>query len=261
MMDGNRKPFSGSHRPGNGCVSFGQVALGLVIWSMAGTAMASDGATEALELRLHAEWAIAEEATNGNPKLAGAMRELLPGLLVEHLVARDETITLDTVDVAFVQEQFDVAALMEEPGVAMALAVFSGPGTGYEHGIRTSLANLADFHLRKAGELSDKSKALNAHERVMQHHWDKLNALDVTDDVLDKADKIADKAAEEAAKVAAKAATKEAEAAAKLDVEADKQATKDAEQAEKDAAKDGKDGSGSDGGSGGGPPEGKGKKK
>lgn len=132
-------------------------------------AWAADGALEALELRYHAEKAIAEERSS---ELAQAMRESLPGLLQEYLATRDGSIALDTVDDAFVQEQFKTARAMEEPGVALALDVFSGPGTGYEYGLRTSIANLADFNERKAGRVSEA--ALDAHERVMEHHFEKL---------------------------------------------------------------------------------------
>ncbi len=132
-------------------------------------AWAADGALEALELRYHAEKAIAGERSS---ELAQAMRESLPGLLQEYLATRDGSIALDTVDDAFVQEQFKTARAMEEPGVALALDVFSGPGTGYEHGLRTSIARLADFNERRAGRVSEA--ALDAHERVMERQLEKL---------------------------------------------------------------------------------------
>ncbi len=138
----------------SGFVFLGPVIAAIAFWSMAGTAMARDGATEALELRYHAELAIAEESVEGDPELAGVMRDILSGMLVEHLVARDETVTLDIVDAAFVEEQFSVAEAMEEPGIAMALDVFAGPGTGYEYGIRTAITNLAEFHTEKADRVS-----------------------------------------------------------------------------------------------------------
>ena len=155
MTETAERPVHGGQMPRGGLVLCGHLAALLVVYGVVPAVGASDGATEALELRFHAEHAIAEEGASGDAELAGVMRELLPGLLVEHLAARDETITLDTVDAAFVQHQFQTAALMEEPGVALALDVFVGPGTGYEHGIRTSIANLADFAVRKEGFLPD----------------------------------------------------------------------------------------------------------
>ena len=133
---------------------------------------ASDGATEALQLRYQAEVAIAQEQAAGHAKMAKAMTEALPGLLQEYLVTRDGSIALDTVDAAFVQEQFKVARAMEEPGVALALDVFSGSGTGYEHGLRTSIANLADFNVKMADRVSEA--ALDAHERIMERQVEKL---------------------------------------------------------------------------------------
>jgi len=183
----------------------------LIVCGVVPAVHAGDGATEALELRFHAEHAIVEESVSGDAELAGIMRELLPGMLVEHLVARDETITLDTVDAAFVQDRFKQAALMEEPGVAMALDVFVGPGTGYEHGIRTSIANLADFAVRMDDVLPDNSNALDAHERVMARHLEKLLVRDLDD----KLDRIAE-AAEQALEAAAEAAEQVEEAAVEV---------------------------------------------
>lgn len=134
-------------------------------------AYASDGTTEALQLRYQAEMAIAKEQAAGHHKLAKAMKEALPGLLQEYLVTRDGTLSLDTVDAAFVEEQFKVARAMEEPGVALALDVYSGPGTGYEHGLRTSIANLAGFHTGRASDA-----AVDAHERIMERQLANLDS-------------------------------------------------------------------------------------
>lgn len=135
--------------------------------------LAADGAREALELRYQAELAIAEERAHGNRELAVAMEEQLSGLLQEYLVTRDGSIALDTVDAAFVQEQFKVARAMEEPGVALALDVFSGPGTGYENDLRTSIIHLADFNARMAGRVSEA--ALDAHERAIERQLEQLD--------------------------------------------------------------------------------------
>ncbi len=143
---------------------------------------ASDGATEALQLRYQAELAISQEQAAGHKKMAEAMRESLPGLLQEYLATRDGTIALDTVDAAFVQEQFKVARAMEEPGVALALDVFSGPGTGTENEIRSSISKLADFQpealeRRVERELLDpkvSERALDSYERVMERQMERL---------------------------------------------------------------------------------------
>ena len=141
-------------------------------------AYASDGATEALQLRYQAELAIAQEQTAGHAKMAKAMKEALPGLLQEYLVTRDGTIALDTVDAAFVQEQFKVARAMEEPGVALALDVFSGSGTGYEHELRSSISKLADFHSEAA-------------ERVVERNMDRETAKErVSERTLDSYEKV-----------------------------------------------------------------------
>lgn len=165
-------------------------------------ALAADGAREALELRYQAELAIAEERARGGRELADAMEEHLSGLLQEYLVTRDGTIALDTVDAAFVEEQFKVARAMEEPGVALALDVFSGPGTGYENELRTALSNLADFHVERAEriaervsshgvrEWSDTAKdrtsdaALDSYERQMERQRDRVEQVLLRGDTL-----------------------------------------------------------------------------
>ncbi|MBI3333513.1 MAG: hypothetical protein HYZ93_05430 [Candidatus Omnitrophica bacterium] len=151
-----------------------------------------DGATEALQLRFQAELAIAQEKGNGHVELAEAMQQALPELLQEYLVTRDGTIALDTVDAAFVQEQFKIARAMEEPGVALALDVFSGPGTGYEYGLRTAIANLADFNDRAASHVSEA--ALKAHEHMMEGQMEKMDqALAKREAALDRADRFRDR--------------------------------------------------------------------
>jgi hypothetical protein len=169
----NKKPFvKGLTRKNGLFYLFLPFLAFLLTLSCVPLALASDGATEALQLRYYAEVAITQEEANGNRDLAQAMRHSLPGLLQEYLATRDGTIALDTVDAAFVDEQFKVAQAMEEPGVALALDVFSGPGTGFEHGLRTSLANLANFHERMAGKVSND--ALDATEKVIQNQLAKL---------------------------------------------------------------------------------------
>lgn len=166
-----KKPFEGKavKDARNGFLSFG-IAFLIITLSLCvtGKAFAQDGASEALELRYQAELAIAGEK---NRELAKAMQEALPGLLQEYLATRDGTIALDAVDASFVEEQFKVARAMEEPGVALALDVYSGPGTGYEHGLRTSIANLAGFHSGKAADA-----ALNAHEKIIDRQLAKLDS-------------------------------------------------------------------------------------
>lgn len=169
------KPFWKLQEKKNGFFYLGPLTYGafiFLLFGLTGTAHPADGATEALELRYYAELAILKEQAEGNPQLAEAMLETLPTLLQEYLVTRDGTIALDTVDAAFVEEQFKIARTMEEPGVALALDVFAGPGTGYEHGLRTAIANLADFNERKVGVVSES--ALEAHERVIERHLEKI---------------------------------------------------------------------------------------
>ena len=136
--------------------------------------LAEDGATEALRLRYHAERAIARERAQGRSRMADAMQEALPNLLQEYLATRDGSIATDSVDVAYVQEQVKTARALEEPGVALALDVFSGPGTGYENDLRTSIAGLADFHEKadRAARMSEKT--LDVHERVMEQQLAKV---------------------------------------------------------------------------------------
>ena len=149
-------------------------------------AWAFDGATEALEMRYQAELAIAAERAVGHAKLADAMTQALPELLQEYLMTRDGTIALDTVDAAYVEEQFKVARAMDEPGVALALDVFSGPGTGYEHEIQKKISDLADYrasveavagrHEREMdrGERDRVSERnLDSYEKVMERQMEK----------------------------------------------------------------------------------------
>lgn len=152
---------------------------------------AEDGAREALELRYQAELAIAKEQASGHREMARAMQESLSTLLQEYLVTRDGTVALDTVDDIFVQEQFKTARAAEEPGVALALDVFSGPGTGAENKLRTEMTHLADFHSDRseqaAGRVTDRplrenereplqvtKETVDAYERQMERQLDKI---------------------------------------------------------------------------------------
>jgi len=152
-----------------------------------GPALAADGPTEALEIRFQAEKAIAQERTQGHAVFADAMQEALPSLLQEYLVTRDGTIATDAVESAFVQEQFKVARALEEPGVALALDVFSGPGTGYENDLKAGIANLAEFHADQVNRVSEKT--LDAHERLMERQLEKIESnLEKTDTVAHRFD-------------------------------------------------------------------------
>ena len=260
------RPSAGVKIPGGGFLSFMGLGVVVTILSFQGLAVAGDGATESLELRLHAELAIAEEAKE-HPELAEAMNEMLPGLLLEYLASRDETIALDVVDTAFVREQLEVARLMEDPGLAWALDVFAGPGTGFENSLHMSMANLADFHEEQAQRATDA--ALKVYER--QH--DRLERLEqleqdhneaelerfevklarasdradlVVDEVAEKSlekaaaqvEKVVEKAVEEVVEKAEKAEEKAEKESDKADKEADKE-TDDADK-EDDGKKDGK---------------------
>jgi hypothetical protein len=182
---------------------------------------AGDAATEALSLRLHAELAIAQEARLGDPELAGIMEELLPDLLLEHLHTRDGSIALDTVDAAFVEEQLKIAHVMEEPGVAMALDVFAGPGTGYEHGMRTAMANLAGFHLESAQHASEI--AAEAYEQAIEDWETKreeikahLDSIRLDAKLGASVDRISVKAAQKVERVEQKASEKVDQVAEKI---------------------------------------------
>jgi len=236
-----RKRARGSLR--HGCVVVGVTCTFLGIG--VGVAMAGDGATEALELRYQAELAITQAHTAGQQELAQAMRESLPDLLQEYLATRDGTIALDTVDAAYVQEQFKVARAMEEPGVALALDVFVGPGTGYEHALQTKIADLSTFH--DTSRFSDA--ALDAHERVMERRLDKMEQhlakVDAAADRFDakleaKLEAAAERLAEKVEKAAEKAeakAEKAEEKAEKIAEKAEAKAEKAAEKAEEIADK------------------------
>ena len=162
---------SGLYRKQKGIGGLGVLALWILfcvqpVW-------AADGSTEALELRLKAERAIAQERQTGHAAMANAMQKALPDLLQEYLATRDGTIALDAVDAAFVQEQFKTARAAEEPGVALALEVFSGPGTGYENELRTGIAGLADFHQTDHPERVSE-RTLDVQERAMERQMDKI---------------------------------------------------------------------------------------
>jgi hypothetical protein len=185
-------------------------------------AFAADGATEALELRLHAELAIGQERATGHAPLADAMRGMLPSLLTEYLVSRDETIALDVVDSVFVREQVKLGELMQDPGSAWALDVFAGPGTGHEHGVRSSLANLADFHAQHAERKMEHvvdvyerkvNKQMKQLEKVQEHlarvHEKHMEATlahagDRVSRIEAKVERITEKAAEKVEKIVEK---------------------------------------------------------
>lgn len=146
-------------------------------------ALTDDGATEALALRYHAELAIAQEEQAGRRDLAMAMRDTLSPLLKEYLITRDGTIALDTVDATFVREQFKVARAMEEPGVALAMDIYAGEATGFEHDLQTSLSRLADHHAdiaERAQEHADRGldrapeRIVDAYERQIERQLDKV---------------------------------------------------------------------------------------
>lgn len=231
------------------------VVLLVLAWQPA--VFAADGATEALELRLHAERAIRQERATGHAPLADAMRGMLPGLLTEYLASRDETIALDVVDSAFVREQVKLGEMMQDPGSAWALDVFAGPGTGHEHGVRSSLANLADFHDKRSERAMEQvvdvyernvskqmerlEKAQEHQERIQDQHMEAqlVHAADRVNKVFErveaKTEHIAEKAVEKVEKAAEKAAEKAEDKAAKDAEKADKEAEKEADkQADKD---------------------------
>lgn len=242
MSDVN-KPSEGLKRPWDGLLSFRSLGVVVAVLSFPWIAVAGDGATESLELRLHAELAIADEATE-HPELAEAMKEMLPGLLLEYLASRDETIALDVVDTAFVREQVEVAKLMEDPGLAWALDVFAGPGTGFENSLHMSMANLADFHEEQA------QRATEAALKVYERQHDRLERLEQLDQdhneaelerfeaklarASDRADLAIDQVGGKAAeKVAEKAAEKVEKAAEKAEAKAEKAVEKAEEKTEK----------------------------
>ena len=149
-------------------------------------AFAEDGATEALWLRLAGENAAIEEERSGNPALARAMEQVMPALLLDYQLTRDGTMAIDAVDAAFVEEQMRIARAIEEPGVALALEVFTGPGTGAESAMRRDLANLASY---EGGLARISEKTLDAHERVMGRQLERiekeLEKADTTHERLD----------------------------------------------------------------------------
>jgi hypothetical protein len=130
----------------SGVFVFGAGALAVTLAASPPSSWAADRATDALDLRLRAEREIGKEAAGGNRELAAAMRELLPGLLKEHVLTQDESVAIDTVDAGLVQEELRVEQAMAEPGLAWALEVFVGPGTSHEQGVRDAVRDLARFH-------------------------------------------------------------------------------------------------------------------
>ena len=164
-MSEGRRPFRGVEQPPrSGLLLFCRLALALSLWSMAGVAIAGDGASDALFLRLHAEREIAKEEATGHEALAGAMREVMHGLLVEYVVTRDETVVLDTVDAAFVRDQVAFFNMKDEPGVAWALEVFAGQGMGYER-MKDDVAQFV-VSLRMQTELEKFVKGLRASSTI-----------------------------------------------------------------------------------------------
>lgn len=261
-MAKHQQPCQGALAPRRGCVVLWAVGVALLLGSFPTSAAAGDGASEALELRLHAERAIAEERAAKHGPLADMMQGMMHGMLLEYLASRDETIALDVVDEAFVRERVKVAELMEDPGLAWALDVFAGPETGYELGLRTSLANLADFHKERAQRATEA--ALRTYEREVTRHLDRVDkahdleqeldsrkieaglvkAADRIERVEAKAEKTAEKAAEKiekavekAEKAVEKAEEKAEKAAEKAEEKAEKEGEKSEEKAEKEAEK------------------------
>lgn len=235
-------PFPIGARRGSG-VSF-LVACALALLPAA-SARAGDGATEALELRLHAEHAIAQERISGQPGLADAMTGMLPGLLLEYLASRDETIALDVVDAAAVRHEVVAAKLMQEPGLAWALDVFAGPGTGHEHELRTAMASLADFQGARAERGMERvmEAAVDVYERQVQRDLERADKLQEKQQELElrKAEvalaKVADRAERFAEKKAEQVTEKVEKIAEKTVEKAEQQAEKQAEKVEKEAEK------------------------
>ena len=236
----NAVPFFKASRLGNGllCLLHLGLALALVVsTSPALYALTDDGATEALTLWYRAELAIAQEERTGHRDLAGAMQETLPHLLKEYLVTRDGTIALDTVDAAFVREQFKVARAMEEPGVALAMDIYAGEATGFEHGLQTAIAQLADNVHGRASE-----RVVEVYERQLERRLDKVEqdlerAAHLTDKLDAKLDAAAARLALKAERAEAKAEAKAEKAEAKAEAKAEKAEAKAEAKAEKAEAK------------------------
>ncbi|MBI4228063.1 MAG: hypothetical protein HY600_07330 [Candidatus Omnitrophica bacterium] len=269
----NGQPFFSASRGKNGFFCLLRLALAItLVTSTTPTvyALTEDGATDALLLRYQAEQAIAQEEQAGRRELAGAMRDTLPHLLQEYLVTRDGTIALDTVDAAFVREQFKVARAMEEPGVALAMDIYAGDATGFEHNLQTSLSRLADHQVEIAERAQEHAnhgadrvseRVVDAYERQIErqldkveHDLEKINAasgrfeakfearmeakLDAAAARLEvKAAKAELKAIREEAKAEVKAAKEEAKAEAKAEVKAAKEEAKAEAKVEKIAEK------------------------
>lgn len=236
---------AGSMKRGIGGVSI----LALIAFLCPGAAWSADGPTEALELRLQAEQAIAQERRTGHAAMADAMQQALPDLLQEYLTTRDGTLALDAVDAAFVQEQFKVARAMEEPGVALALDVFSGPGTGYENELRTGIANLADFNPTDHPERISE-RTLDVQERSMERQMEKIErSLEKVENVAERLeskmeaklqarlDTVAEKLEQKQERKELKTEIKAEKAAERAEVKAEKAAEKAEQKAEKVAEK------------------------
>jgi hypothetical protein len=248
-----RTPFPKRSAPGSGVTFF--VALALTGTIAPCATLAADGATEALELRVYAEQAIIRERTTGPAGMAEAMQRMLPGLLLEYLASRDETIALDVVDAAAVRHDLTTAKLMQDPGLAWALDVFAGPGTGHEHELRSALAHLADFHAAQAeqGLARAAEAAVDVYERQVQRDLaraDKLQemhialeqrkaevALAKVTDRAERIERIADKKAEQAITKIEQVAEKVTEQAEKAAEKVEKAAEKSEEKVEKAAEK------------------------
>ncbi len=180
-----KRPRVGAKAPARGSIVVWALAVAMASSGIGPVVFAGDGASEALELRLYAERAIEHERAAGRAPMADVMTDLLPGLLVEYLSSRDESIAMDVVDSAFVAQQVQVAQLMEQPGLAWALDVFAGPGTGYENNLRTSISNLAEFHHeptdRQEARMERASDAaVDAYERQLDRHVDRLDKAQET---------------------------------------------------------------------------------
>jgi len=90
------KPFHKLRAFRNGYFVF-VVVTALTLGSLTGIVAADALGTDVEELRRHAEQAIAEERTDGDPELADAMEEILPQLLEEVRQSQTEAPTDDTV--------------------------------------------------------------------------------------------------------------------------------------------------------------------
>lgn len=255
-----QKPFPNvMRRPGSG-IFF--LALLVFMASDPRTLLAGDGATEALELRWHAEMAMAKEDAEGRPAMADAMRATLPKLLLDHVATHDESIAIDVVDAALVRQHAQLAQLIDQPGLAWALDVFAGPGTGNEQNIRTAMASLADFHEVRARQATEMAAEIYERtveqtlEHPIEHTLDKLDRLEEkrlrmeehrNEVILHHLDRqpehvktiehLAEKTVEKLDKLAEKAQQETEKLEDKLVKEVEKQADKEAEKVQKDLEK------------------------